>query len=142
MNGYVPNPPKGYSYSGGDPVDTRAQRWAEYKDLAPQPEYKPDTMSCVFAKSCNLPDGVINHKNPAGFVPVEKLTNYGLWAVLCTRAVITAEGTPLQLVGGSATGSAIAQRLDGSLSLGLLEGSVVVATGFVTGIVGMLIRRH
>ncbi|MHC8293022.1 S-type pyocin domain-containing protein [Pseudomonas sp. LB3P58] len=139
MSGYVPNPPKGYSYSGSEPVDTHAQRWAEYKDLAPEPEDKPDTMGCVFAKSCNLPDGVINHKNPAGFVPVEKLADYGLWAVLGTGAAITAEGTPLQLVGGSATGSAIAQRLGGSLSLGLLEGSGVVAAGFVTGIVGMLI---
>jgi hypothetical protein len=26
---------------------------------------------CVFAKSCNLPDGIINHSNPSGFVPVE-----------------------------------------------------------------------
>jgi hypothetical protein len=139
MSGYVPNPPKGYSYSGGAPVDTHAQRWAEYKDLAPELEDKPDTMGCVFAKSCNLPDGVINHKNPAGFVPVEKLADYGLWAVLGTGAAITAQGTPLQLVGGSATGSAIAQRLGGSLSLGLLKGSGVVTTGFVTGIVGMLI---
>jgi hypothetical protein len=96
-------------------------------------------MGCVFAKSCNLPDGVINHKNPAGFVPVEKLADYGLWAVLGTGAAITAQGTPLQLVGGSATGSAIAQRLGGSLSLGLLKGSGVVAAGFVTGTVGMLI---
>ncbi|EJM83127.1 S-type pyocin domain-containing protein [Pseudomonas sp. GM60] len=139
MSGYVPNPPKGYRNSGVEPVDTHAQHWAEYKDFAPKPEDKPDTMGCVFAKSCNLPDGVINHKNPAGFVPVEKLADYGLWAVLGTGAAITAEGTPLQLVGGSATGSAIAQRLGGSLSLGLLEGSGVVAAGFVTGIVGMLI---
>lgn len=125
MSGYVPNPPKGYHNSGVEPVDINAQRWAEYKDLAPKPEDKPDTMGCVFAKSCNLPDGVINHKNPAGFVPVEKLADYGLWAVLGTGAAITAQGTPLQLVGGAATGSAIAQRLGGSLSLGLLEGSVV-----------------
>ncbi|MCS3841103.1 hypothetical protein HNR03_005731 [Pseudomonas sp. JAI111] len=139
MSGYVPNPPKGYSYSGDEPVDTHAQRWAEYKDLAPEPENKPDTVGFVFAKSCNLPDGVINHKNPAGFVPVEKLSDYGLWAVLATGAAITTQATPLQLVGGSATGSAIAQRLGGSLSLGLLEGSGVVAAGFVTGFVGMLI---
>jgi hypothetical protein len=139
MSGYVPNPPKGYRNSGVEPVDIHAQRWAEYKDLAPKPEDGPDTMGCVFAKSCNLPDGVINHKNPAGFVPVEKLADYGLWAVLGTGAAITAQGTPLQLVGGSATGSAIAQRLGGSLSLGLLKGSGVVAAGFVTGTVGMLI---
>ena len=139
MSGYVPNPPKGYRNSGVEPVDIHAQRWAEYKDLAPKPEDGPDTMGCVFAKSCNLPDGVINHKSPAGFVPVEKLADYGLWAVLGTGAAITAQGTPLQLVGGSATGSAIAQRLGGSLSLGLLKGSGVVAAGFVTGTVGMLI---
>ncbi|MBP5948820.1 S-type pyocin domain-containing protein [Pseudomonas sp. P42] len=139
MSGYVPNPPKGYRYSGVEPVDIHAQRWAEYKDLSPKPEDKPDTMGCVFAKSCNLPDGVIDHKNPSGFVPVEKLADYGLWAVLGTGAAITAQGTPLQLVGGSATGSAIAQRLGGSLSLGLLKGSGVVAAGFVTGTVGMLI---
>ncbi|MHB2137006.1 S-type pyocin domain-containing protein [Pseudomonas monsensis] len=94
---------------------------------------------CVFAKSCNLPDGVINHNNPSGFVPVEKLAEYGLWAVLGTGAAITAQGTPLQLVAGSANGSAIAQRLGGSLSLGLLTGTSVVAAGFVTGMVGMLI---
>jgi hypothetical protein len=94
---------------------------------------------CVFAKSCNLPDGVINHKNPSGFVPVEKLADYGLWAVLGTGAAITAQGTPLQLVGGSATGSAIAKRLGGSLSLSLLQGAGVAAAGFVTGTVGMLI---
>jgi hypothetical protein len=84
-------------------------------------------MGCVFAKSCNLPDGVIDHKNPSGFVPVETLADYGLWAVLGTAVAITAQGTALQLVGGSAAGSTIAQRLRGSLSLGLLEGSGVVA---------------
>ncbi|RON69830.1 S-type pyocin domain-containing protein [Pseudomonas fluorescens] len=139
MSGYVPNPPKGYRNSGVEPVDIHAQRWAEYKNLAPKPEDKPDTMGCVFAKSCNLPDGVIDHKNLSGFVPVEKLTDYGLWAVLGTGAAITTQGTPLQLVGGSATGSAIAQRLGGSLSLGLLKGSGVVAAGFVVGTIGMLI---
>jgi len=139
MSGYVPNPPKGYRNSGVEPVDIHAQRWAEYKDLAPKPEDKPDTMGCVFAKSCNLPDGVIDHKNQSGFVPVEKLAEYGLWAVLGTGASISTQGTPLQLVGGSATGSAIAQRLGGSLSLGLLKGSGVVAAGSVVGTIGMLI---
>jgi hypothetical protein len=139
MSGYVPNPPKGFRYSGGEPVDIHAQRWAEYKNLAPEPEAKPDTMGCVFAKSCNLPDGVIDHKNQSGFVPIEKLADYGLWAVLGTGAAISTQGTPLQLVGGSTTGSAIAQRLGGSLSLGLLKGSSLVGAGLVTGFVGMLI---
>ncbi|MBD9608388.1 hypothetical protein ABH908_004547 [Pseudomonas frederiksbergensis] len=142
MSGYVPKPalPNATSAnSGGEPVDIHAQRWAEFKDLAPKTDVQAEPLGCVFAKSCNLPDGVINHKSPAGFVPVEKLADYGLWAVLGTGAAITAQDTPLQLVGGSATGSAIAQRLGGSLSLGLLEGSGVVAAGFVMGTIGLLI---
>lgn len=138
MSGYVPNPPKGYRNSGVDPIDTNAQHWAQYKDLPPEPDAAPDPLGCVFAKSCNLPDGEINHTNPAGFVPVEKLADYGLWAVLGTGASISAKGTSLQLVGGSATGSAIAQRLGGSLALNLMAGSGVVAAGFAAGTVALL----
>lgn len=139
MSGYVPNPPKRYKYSGGTPVDIHAQRWAEYKELASKPEDEPDTVGCVFAKSCNLPNGVIDHKNPTGFVPVEKLADYGLWAVLGTGTAITIQATPLQLVGGSATGGAIAQRLGGSLSLSLLDGAGVVAAGAAVGTIALLI---
>lgn len=101
---------------------------------------QPDSQlkGCVFAKSCNLPDGVINHSNPTGFVPLEKLANYGLWAVLGTGTAITADGIPLKLVGGSTTGGAIAQRLGGSLALGLLSGSTAVAAGAAVGTVALL----
>lgn len=102
------------------------------------PAANTPTFGCVFAKSCNLPDGVINHNNPAGFVPVEKLADYGMWAVLGTGAAITAQGTPLRLVGGSATGSAIAQRLGGTLALTLLQGAPVVAAGAALGTVALL----
>jgi len=39
----------------------------------PTPEAKPKTKGCVFAKSCDLPDGLINYSNPSGFIPVELL---------------------------------------------------------------------
>jgi S-type Pyocin len=97
-----------------------------------------NTQGCVFAKSCNLPDGAINHNNPAGFVPIERLANYGLWAVLGTGAAITAEGIPLKWVAGSATGNALAQRLGGSLALALLTDSAVVAAGAAVGTVALL----
>ena len=138
MSGYVPNPPKGYRNTGVEPVDVNAQHWAQYKDLPATPDVKPEPLGCVFAKSCNLPDGEINHTNQAGFVPVEKLADYGLWAVLATGAAITAEGTSLQLVGGSTTGSAIAQRLGGSLALGLLESAGTLAAGAAIGTVALL----
>jgi hypothetical protein len=111
---------------------------ARRNEASTVPAANAPTFGCVFAKSCNLPDGVINHNNPAGFVPVEKLADYGMWAVLGTGASITAQGTPLQIVGGSASGSAIAQRLGGSLALTLLEGSTVVAAGAALGTVALL----
>jgi len=57
---------------------------------------------------------------------------------LATGAAITAEGTPLQFVGGSATGSAVAQRLGGSLALGLLDGAGAMAAGAAVGTVALL----
>ncbi|TDV53462.1 S-type pyocin [Pseudomonas helmanticensis] len=101
MSGYVPNPPKGYRNNGVEPVDIHAQRWAEYKDLAPMPEDKPDTMGCVFAKSCDLPNGVIDHKKPAGFIPVEKVGNYGELAILGGRETDAQGNIPLKKMSGA-----------------------------------------
>ncbi|MNY29914.1 hypothetical protein D3C86_1639890 [compost metagenome] len=87
----------------------------------------------MFAKSCNLPDGVINHNNPGGFVPLEQLKDYGDWAVLGTGAAIRTGGTPLRLIGSSTAATTIATRLGGTLSLGLIEGATAMAAGAVVG---------
>lgn len=92
-------------------ANARNQREADARRKAIKKPEEVRPVGCVFAKSCNLPDGVINHNDPSGFIPLEKLSDYGLWAVLGTGAAIKAEGTSLQLVGGSATGGALAQRL-------------------------------
>ncbi|MGY3305596.1 hypothetical protein ACVK1X_004920 [Pseudomonas sp. PvR086] len=101
MSGYVPNPPKGYRYSGVEPVDIHAQRWAEYKDLPAKEEAKSNSLGCVFAKSCDLPDGVIDHKKPAGFIPVEKVANFGELAILGGRETDAQGNIPLKKVSGS-----------------------------------------
>ena len=88
----------------------------------PQPLFK----GCVFAKSCALPDGLINHNNPGGFVPVEPLKQYGTFAVLGTGPAVTAGSTVLHWVGGSGSASTLAARLGGTLAL---AGSTAV--GFV-----------
>ncbi|MFI8383263.1 S-type pyocin domain-containing protein [Pseudomonas sp. NPDC079086] len=110
--------------------------------LAKQPNNTPEKalpVGCVFAKSCNLPDGVINHNNPGGFVPLEQLKDYGDWAVLGTGTAIRAGGTPLQLIGSSTAATTIATRLGGALSLGLIEGGAMMAAGAVLGTIGMLL---
>lgn len=96
---------------------------------------------CVFAKSCNLPDGVINHDNPGGFVPLEQLEVYGDWAVLGSGSVVAAAGTPLKLIGSSASASTLATRLGGSISLGIAEGVATagVLAGGIVGTIAMLL---
>ncbi|WP_256583935.1 S-type pyocin domain-containing protein [Pseudomonas sp. SDI] len=96
-------------------------------------------MGTFLQMSCNLPDGVVDHNNPGGFVPLEQLKDYGDWAVLGTGTAIKAGGTPLQLIGSSTTATAIASRLGGTLSLGLIEGSAMLMAGAVVGTIGMLL---
>jgi hypothetical protein len=69
----------------------------------PQPEPPPPKKKVtapvrrgyVFAKSCALPDGAINHRNPNGFVPVELLSQYGAYAVLGTGKAVSVTGATL-----------------------------------------------
>ncbi|OLF54326.1 colicin E3/pyocin S6 family cytotoxin [Pseudomonas chlororaphis] len=117
MSGYVPNKPKGYRDQGVEPVDIGEQRWAEYKELPEKPQAIPTLEGCVFAKSCALPNGLINHSNPGGFVPVESLKQYGTFAVLGTAPAMTAGAVPLRWVGGSGSASALVKRLGGALAL-------------------------
>lgn len=44
-------------------------------------------VGCVFAKSCKLPDAVINYSNPSGMVPTDSLEDYGEIAWLGAREV-------------------------------------------------------
>lgn len=143
MSGQVPKPAlpnlnRNRHENAAEPVDLHALHWAQYPTLAGPAPTRTATPGCVFAKSCALPDGVINHNNPGGFVPVEQLDAYGAWAVLGTGGAITAEGTGLQWVGGSTTARALGSRLGGSLALRLVGANAVVAAGAAVGTVALL----
>ena len=110
------------------------------EDPPPIPKKAPPPLlkGCVFAKSCTLPDGVMNHSSPGGFVPVESLKQYGEFAVLGTGTVMVAGGTPLQWIGGSSSASALASRLGGTLALGLGEVSAGLAASTTVGFAALL----
>ncbi|AVX93458.1 S-type pyocin domain-containing protein [Pseudomonas psychrophila] len=124
MSGYVPNLPKGYRNSGVEPVDIHAQRWAEYREVPSKKENKPNPVGCVFAKSCDLDDGVIDYKKPAGFIPVEKIANYGEYAILGGRDVDADGNLPLKKISGSVLPSAL-----GTLMLGATATAATVSCG-------------
>ena len=58
-------------------------------------------VGCVFAKSCKLPDAVINYSNPSGMVPTDSLGDYGEIAWLGAREVDDGGLLNLQTISGS-----------------------------------------
>ena len=48
-------------------------------------KHEPVRAGCVFAKSCNLPDAIIDYSNPSGMVPTDSLKDYGeiAWLGAC-----------------------------------------------------------
>jgi len=58
-------------------------------------------VGCVFAKSCKLPDAVINYSSPSGMVPTDSLGDYGDIAWLGAREVDDDGLLNLQTISGS-----------------------------------------
>ncbi|WP_415760693.1 colicin E3/pyocin S6 family cytotoxin [Pseudomonas sp. LT1P18] len=56
---------------------------------------------CVFAKSCKLPDAIIDYSNPSGVVPTDSLKDYGEVAWLGAREVDDAGLLNLETISGS-----------------------------------------
>lgn len=148
MSGYVPNnrherpAPEPEPYNGD--FDRQPPRVLVAEQSPEPPRTEPRSAGCVFAKSCNLPDGVIDHQQPGNFIPLESLKSYGDWAVLATGSTLAATATPLQLVGGSTSGTALAARLGGNISLALSGGMATagVVAGTALGSIAMLLPNN
>ncbi|EUB72037.1 Colicin E3 catalytic [Pseudomonas sp. GM41(2012)] len=56
---------------------------------------------CVFAKSCKLPDAIIDYSNPSGMVPTDSLKDYGEVAWLGAREADNAGLLNLETISGS-----------------------------------------
>ncbi|BCX70095.1 colicin E3/pyocin S6 family cytotoxin [Pseudomonas izuensis] len=115
----IRNPPSGDGHHVTyRPMTARelTEREARQKDheamLARQDEYmrkrqivaveqKTVQAGCVFAKSCKLPDAVINYSNPSGMVPTDSLEDYGEIAWLGAREADDGGLLNLQTISGS-----------------------------------------
>jgi hypothetical protein len=98
------------------------ERWATV-------EKKPLVITgSVFAKSCKLPNGIIDYSNPNGFIPPDLVKQYGDLTWLGGRSPDASGTVPLKQIGSSAIPLAV-----GRLALG---GSAVSAAGAATGTVG------
>ncbi|WP_434700139.1 colicin E3/pyocin S6 family cytotoxin [Pseudomonas sp. D1-1] len=98
------------------------QRWAKV-------ERTPLVITgSVFAKSCALPNGIIDYSNPNGFVPPDLIKQYGDLMWLGARSPDASGTLPLKQIGSSAIPAAM-----GRLALG---GSAVSTAGAIGGTVG------
>jgi hypothetical protein len=125
--------------------DMLARQHAYENKLIKQPQSRmADAKGCVFAKSCQLPNGVINHVSSAGFIPVEKLADFGELCLLGGRECDTAGNIPLRRIGGRDLPAAAGTLLLGtSTTLGLstsaVSGANTLAAGITTGaLLGMV----
>lgn len=65
---------------------------------------KPEAVraGCVFAKSCKLPDAIIDYANPSGMVPTDSLKDYGELILLGAREADPSGGIPLNKISANA----------------------------------------
>lgn len=107
-----------------------ARRQAEA--AAQQSHQKPERRGCVFAKCSKLPDAVINYTDPAGFVSVDSLSDYGNFAILGGSQTDSSGLVPLALISGAVPAGI------GSLALGGTA-TGTTATGGVAAVGGTMI---
>lgn len=94
------------------------------------------TRGCVFAKSCNLPDAIIDYSYPSGMVPVDSLKDYGEIAWLGARETDGAGLLDLQKISGN-----IAALGVGRLALRVSTvGATTIGAGAAIGVAGATAR--
>jgi len=103
----------------------------------------PVRAGCVFAKSCKLPDAIIDYSNPSGMVPTDSLKDYGELILLGGREVDDAGLVNLQTISGSTVALGVGQLAlrTPTLALPVLGAAAVIGatgTALLGGLVAMV----
>ncbi|WP_431495694.1 colicin E3/pyocin S6 family cytotoxin [Pseudomonas brassicacearum] len=121
-----------------------SERLAQVREASPS-----DVKGCVFAKSCKLPDSVIDYHNPSGYIPTEALREYGQFTLLGGRQADESGCIQLKSISGSLPASFGTFALGRTMpvSLGAAAGaagavSAPVAAGVLIGLVGVLMPSN
>lgn len=121
----------------------RQEAYEKHRQVDPPTAPNP-IVGCVFAKSCNLPDNIIDYHDPTGFVPLERLKDYGEYALLGGRDIDGAGVLPLGKISGSELPVGLgALALAGSVTAQTVgtvaaTGASTVGAAFLTGLVGLI----
>ncbi|MGX0892028.1 hypothetical protein AB7M22_004036 [Pseudomonas sp. ADAK2 TE3594] len=95
---------------------------------------------CVFAKSCKLPDAIIDYTNPSGVVPTDSLKDYGELVLLGAREADESGGIPLKKISGTAIPAGFGSfALAGSAFTALPAVAASTAAATLAGLVALVI---
>ncbi|MCE6979759.1 toxin [Pseudomonas frederiksbergensis] len=95
---------------------------------------------CVFAKSCKLPDAIIDYTNPSGVVPTDSLKDYGELVLLGARETDETGVVPLKKISGTAFPVSFGSlALAGSAFAALPAVAASTAAATLAGLVALVI---
>jgi hypothetical protein len=86
---------------------------------------------CVFAKSCKLPDSIIDYASPSGFLPTDSVKDYGEFTLMGGRHTDNSGCLPLKKISG------VVPAGIGSLALGgaAIAPTTVAVAGASAGVI-------
>ncbi|MFJ2460314.1 S-type pyocin domain-containing protein [Pseudomonas neuropathica] len=150
----VSNPPQGdghhvtYRYMTATELAERDARQNAYDTMLARQEAfersrevavkkaEPVRAGCVFAKSCKLPDAIIDYSSPSGMVPTDSLKDYGDLILLGAREADESGAVPLKKIGATAIPAGFGSfALTGSAFKAL---PTVISTAVVTPLVTLV----
>jgi hypothetical protein len=95
---------------------------------------------CVFAKSCKLPDAIIDYTNTSGVVPTDSLKDYGELVLLGAREADETGVVPLKKISGTAIPAGFGSfALGGSAFAALPAVAASTAAATLAGLVALVI---
>ncbi|WP_053214543.1 colicin E3/pyocin S6 family cytotoxin [Pseudomonas sp. Q12-87] len=93
----------------------------------------------VFAKSCKLPNGIIDYSNPNGYVPADLVKQYGDLMWLGGRSADSSGTIPLKQIGAATVPVTLSRlALGGSATSTAAAAGGTVGAAMLTGIVALL----
>ncbi|AMZ72547.1 MULTISPECIES: colicin E3/pyocin S6 family cytotoxin [Pseudomonas] len=99
----------------------------------------PTVTGSVFAKSCKLPDGIIDYSNPNGYVPADLVKQYGDLMWLGGRSADPSGTIPLKQIGAGTVPVTLGRlALGGSATSTAAAAGGTVGAALLTGIVALL----
>jgi hypothetical protein len=150
----VPNPPQGdghhvtHRFMKASELAARDARQNAYDAMLARQEAfersceaavkkaNPERAGCVFAKSCNLPDAIIDYSSPSGMVPTDSLKDYGDLILLGARKADESGAVHLKKIGATAIPTGFGSfALAGSAFKAL---PAIVSSPVITPLVGLV----